>query len=121
MSVELFIRIRLSGFVYRPNIGSITAVSSSSNGYLVCVSPPSPDYVAPGWTNHAAPVWINHASHWDWTDQVEKVLRCDLSGWQRSLYKQIQESGAFGIAQEQVGKRYIVVFVSYLGTWCVVI
>ncbi|CAM9437664.1 unnamed protein product, partial [Scytosiphon promiscuus] len=34
-------------------------------------------------------------------EKVEKVLRCDLSGWQRSLYKQIQESGAFGIAQEQ--------------------
>ncbi|CAN0533957.1 unnamed protein product, partial [Ectocarpus sp. 12 AP-2014] len=34
-------------------------------------------------------------------EKVEKVLRCDLSGWQRALYKQIQESGAFGIAQEQ--------------------
>lgn len=37
--------------------------------------------------------------------QVEKVLRCDLSGWQRALYKKIQESGAFGIAHDQVCLR----------------
>jgi ATP-dependent helicase STH1/SNF2 len=34
-------------------------------------------------------------------DKVEKVLRCQLSGWQKHLYKQIQTEGALAINPKQ--------------------
>ena len=36
-------------------------------------------------------------------DKVTKVLRCDLSAWQRILYRQIQSSGTSAIAQRDGG------------------
>jgi ATP-dependent helicase STH1/SNF2 len=35
--------------------------------------------------------------------KVEKVLRCELAGWQRQLYKQIQEDGAASIQPDGAG------------------